>query len=128
MGKFVWSLLRTCITSATMNSLLHLFTLAALLATVRTDFAAQLAAFVNETPTGYTVTEMGRGGQNCHCRVAASSSSSASSSVFTTTTGAASSVAVTTAADTTTTNPGTTAADSSAFADYATSSLLTAGR
>ena len=40
---------RTCITSAAMNSLLHLFTLAALLATVRTDFAAQLAAFVNET-------------------------------------------------------------------------------
>merc|ERR1711910_301819 len=126
MGKFVWSLLRTCITTAAMNSLLHLFTLAALLATVRTDFAAQLAAFVNETPTGYTVSEMVRGGQNCHCRVAASSSSS--SSVFTTTTGAASSVAVTTAADTTTTNPGTTAADSSAFADYATSSLLTAGR
>merc|ERR1711933_1348 len=43
----------------------------------KSDFAADLAAFKNETPTGYTVTSMVRGGSTCHCRVPASSSSSA---------------------------------------------------
>merc|ERR1711988_1993663 len=43
----------------------------------KSDFAADLAAFKNETPAGYTVTGMVRGGSTCHCRVPASSSSSA---------------------------------------------------
>merc|ERR1712212_1376351 len=53
-------------------------------------FAEKLAVFIGDTPTGYTVSQMVKNGENCHCRVPGSSSSS--SSQFVTTTAAASSV------------------------------------
>merc|ERR1712168_1459920 len=67
-------------------------------------FGDKLAVFIGDTPTGYTVTQMTKDGENCHCRVPGSSSSS---SAFTTTTVAGSS-ALTTEADETTTDPATT--------------------
>merc|ERR1711942_512735 len=67
-------------------------------------FAEKLAVFIGDTPAGYTVTQMVKDGENCHCRVPGSSSSSSSQFVPTV---AGSSSAVTTAqltteADTTT--------------------------
>merc|ERR1712002_1205207 len=67
-------------------------------------FAEKLAVFIGDTPAGYTVTQMVKDGENCHCRVAGSSSSSSSQFVPTV---AGSSSAITTAqltteADTTT--------------------------
>merc|ERR1712126_798820 len=67
-------------------------------------FAEKLAVFIGETPAGYTVTQMVKDGENCHCRVPGSSSSSSSQFVPTV---AGSSSAITTApltteADTTT--------------------------
>merc|ERR1712126_564961 len=32
-------------------------------------FAEKLAVFIGETPAGYTVTQMVKDGENCHCRV-----------------------------------------------------------
>merc|ERR1711979_154690 len=67
-------------------------------------FAEKLAVFIGDTPAGYTVTQMVKDGENCHCRVPGSSSSSSSQFVPTV---AGSSSAITTAqltteADTTT--------------------------
>merc|ERR1711887_441806 len=80
-----------------------------LLATaVKTEtFAEKLAVFIGDTPAGYTVSQMVKNGENCHCRVPGSSSSS--SSQFVTTTAAASSVlSLTTELDPTTTDATTT--------------------
>merc|ERR1712215_543111 len=64
-------------------------------------FAEKLAVFIGDTPAGYTVSQMVKNGETCHCRVPESSSSS--SSQFVTTTAAASSVlSLTTELDTTT--------------------------
>merc|ERR1711872_818622 len=82
-------------------------------------FSEKLAVFVGETPNGYTVTQMIRDGQNCHCRVPASSSSSSSSSQFTgTTTATAGSSVFTVEVDATAAPPLTlTATGSAAPAD-----------
>merc|ERR1712133_169956 len=72
------------------------------------DFAADLATFINETPAGYTVTQQIKGGNTCHCRVPASSSSSSSSAAPFTLTFGSSSGATTGAPDATA--PPTTAA------------------
>merc|ERR1712042_131736 len=72
-------------------------------------FAEKLAVFIGDTPAGYTVTQMVKDGENCHCRVPGSSSSSSSQFVPTV---AASSSAITTAQPTTeadTTTDATTA-------------------
>merc|ERR1712243_98877 len=70
-------------------------------------FAEKLAVFIGDTPAGYTVSQMVKNGENCHCRVPGSSSSS--SSQFVTTTAAASSVlSLTTDVDDTTTDTPTT--------------------
>merc|ERR1712098_220166 len=67
-------------------------------------FAEKLAVFIGDTPAGYTVTQMVKDGENCHCRVPGSSSSS--SSQFVPTVAGSSSVIttaqLTTEADTTT--------------------------
>merc|ERR1719427_897102 len=83
---------------------------------VKTEtFAEKLQTFVNETPTGYTVSKTVKDGENCHCRVPASSSSSSSSSPLTipdTSSSVAGTTAVTEADTTTaptTTAPTTTA-------------------
>merc|ERR1712098_850431 len=75
-------------------------------------FAEKLAVFIGDTHAGYTVTQMVKDGENCHCRVPGSSSSSSSQFVPTV---AGSSSAVTTAqltteADTTTDTTDTTTA------------------
>merc|ERR1712002_1456277 len=100
-------------------------------------FAEKLAVFIGDTPAGFTVSQMVKNGENCHCRVPGSSSSS--SSQFVTTTAAASSVLslttdiddtttdTPTTTDATTTAGTTTVVGSSAFAaDYDTGSA--AGR
>merc|ERR1712013_184146 len=70
-------------------------------------FAEKLAVFIGDTPAGFTVSQMVKNGENCHCRVPGSSSSS--SSQFVTTTAAASSVlSLTTEQDDTTTDATTT--------------------
>merc|ERR1712183_892972 len=64
-----------------MNSMMMLLPILLLINVVKTEtFAEKLQTFVNETPTGYTVSKTVRDGENCHCRVPASSSSSSSSS------------------------------------------------
>merc|ERR1712168_141213 len=81
-------------------------------------FAEKLAVFIGDTPAGYTVTQMVKDGENCHCRVPGSSSSSSSQFVPTV---AGSSSAITTAqltteADTTTdTTTATTATPATTF-------------
>merc|ERR1712234_62079 len=76
-------------------------------------FAEKLAVFIGDTPAGYTVTQMVKDGENCHCRVPGSSSSSSSQFVPTV---AGSSSAATTPATTATTfntaSAGSAAADS----------------
>merc|ERR1711942_57825 len=67
-------------------------------------FAEKLAVFIGDTPAGYTVTQMVKDGENCHCRVPGSSSSS-SSQFVPTVAGSSSAVTttqLTTEADTTT--------------------------
>merc|ERR1712179_387385 len=59
-----------------MNGVLCVLSMVLLISPIKSDFAAQLAAFTNETPAGYTVAEEVIDGQNCHCRVPVSSSSS----------------------------------------------------
>merc|ERR1711868_306722 len=103
-----------------MKIFLFIFAIFLFFTETNSDFAADLATFINETPAGYTVTQQLRGGNTCHCRVPASSSSSSSSAApFTltfgsssgagTTTGAPDVAATTTAAPTTTADPTTTA-------------------
>merc|ERR1711862_950684 len=70
-------------------------------------FAEKLAVFIGDTPAGFTISQMMKNGENCHCRVPGSSSSS--SSQFVTPTAAASSVlSLTTEIDDTTTDTPTT--------------------
>merc|ERR1712055_380618 len=64
-------------------------------------FAEKLAVFIGDTPAGYTVSQMVKNGETCHCRVPGSSSSSSSSQFVTTTTD------TTTAGTTTGTTTGT---------------------
>merc|ERR1712112_612519 len=97
-----------------MKIFLFIFAIILFFTGTNSDFAADLATFINETPAGYTVTQQLRGGNTCHCRVPASSSSSSSSAApFTLTFGSSSGVGTTTAAPTTaaptTTDPTTTA-------------------
>merc|ERR1712002_1008949 len=83
-------------------------------------FAEKLAVFIGDTPAGYTVTQMVKDGENCHCRVPGSSSSSSSQFVPTV---AGSSSAVTTAQLTTeadTTTDATTATTDTTTATTAT--------
>merc|ERR1711875_153094 len=83
-------------------------------------FAEKLAVFIGDTPAGYTVTQMVKDGENCHCRVPGSSSSSSSQFVPTV---AGSSSAVTTAQLTTeadTTTDATTATTETTTATTAT--------
>merc|ERR1711887_445553 len=92
-----------------------------LLATaVKTEtFAEKLAVFIGDTPAGYTVSQMVKNGENCHCRVPGSSSSSSSSQFVTTTAAASSGLALTTELDPTTTDATTT--------DATTTDATTAG-
>merc|ERR1711955_129825 len=93
-------------------------------------FAEKLAVFIGDTPAGYTVTQMVKDGENCHCRVPGSSSSSSSQFVPTV---AGSSSAITTAqltteADTTTdatTTDATTATTDTTTATTATTDTTT---
>merc|ERR1711951_297696 len=101
-----------------------LLSVSLLFSVTKADFAAELATFVNETPTGYIVEKMIQNGETCHCRVPDEVESSASSTPFATlvfgsssaiatTPGLAADAATTTTAGTTTagttTNPTTTA-------------------
>merc|ERR1712212_527596 len=67
-------------------------------------FAEKLAVFIGDTPTGYTVSQMVKNGENCHCRVPGSSSSSSSSQFVTTTAASSSVLSLTTELDITTTD------------------------
>merc|ERR1712183_1021768 len=124
-----------------MNSMMMLLPILLLINVVKTEtFAEKLQTFVNETPTGYTVSKTVRDGENCHCRVPASSSSSSSSSplAIPDTSSSAGTTAVTEADTTTaptttaptTTAPTTTDATTATTANTATfatgSSALTA--
>merc|ERR1712025_662519 len=53
----------------TMKFLLFFTTFCLLLHCYKSDFAAQLDAFISDTPAGYTVAQEVRNGQTCHCRV-----------------------------------------------------------
>merc|ERR1712106_1060284 len=77
---------------------------------VKTEtFADKLAIFVSDTPNGYTVSQMVKNGENCHCRVQGSSSSSSSSQLAPTI--PAGSSTFTTEADTTSTTENDTTTD-----------------
>merc|ERR1712002_1202930 len=84
-------------------------------------FAEKLAVFIGDTPAGYTVTQMVKDGENCHCRVAGSSSSSSSQFVPTV---AGSSSAITTAQLTTEADT-TTDATTTATTDTTTATTAT---
>merc|ERR1711951_164568 len=102
-----------------MRGFRFLLSVSLLFSVTKADFAAELATFVNETPTGYIVEKMIQNGETCHCRVPDEVESSASSTPFATLVFESSSVIATTpttAADAattttagTTTNPTTTA-------------------
>merc|ERR1712234_68740 len=88
-------------------------------------FAEKLAVFIGDTPAGYTVTQMVKDGENCHCRVPGSSSSSSSQFVPTV---AGSSSAITTAQLTTeadTTTDATTTDATTATTDTTTATTAT---
>merc|ERR1711875_197464 len=90
-------------------------------------FAEKLAVFIGDTPAGYTVTQMVKDGENCHCRVPESSSSSSSQFVPTV---AGSSSAVTTAQLTTeadTTTDATTTTDTTTATTATTFNTASAG-
>merc|ERR1712183_952219 len=91
-----------------MNFITVFFPVLLLATAVKTEtFAEKLAVFIGDTPAGYTVSQMVKNGESCHCRVPGSSSSS--SSQFAPTTAAASSgLALTTELDPTTTDATTT--------------------
>merc|ERR1712106_36640 len=123
-----------------MNSMMMLLPILLFINVVKTEtFAEKLQTFVNETPTGYTVSKIVKDGENCHCRVPASSSSplaipDTSSSVAGTTavteadtTTAPTTTAPTTTAPTTTDATTATTATTANTATFATgSSVLTA--
>merc|ERR1712128_369024 len=86
-----------------MNFLAVFLPILLLINVVKTEtFADKLAIFVSDTPNGYTVSQMVKNGENCHCRVQGSSSSSSSSQLAPTTV-AGSSTFTTEAATTVTT-------------------------
>merc|ERR1712119_160336 len=87
-------------------------------------FAEKLAVFIGDTPAGYTVSQMVKNGENCHCRVPGSSSSSSSSQFVTTTAAASSVLSLTTELDPTTTDATTTDATTT---DATTTDTTTAG-
>merc|ERR1712002_885372 len=94
-----------------MRGFSFLFSVSLLFSVTKADFAAELATFVNETPTGYIVEKMIQNGETCHCRVPDEYESSASSTPFATLIFGSSSVIATTpttAADAATTTAGTT--------------------
>merc|ERR1719342_233863 len=95
-----------------MRGFSFLFSVSLLFSVTKADFAAELATFVNETPTGFIVEKMIQNGETCHCRVPDELESSASSVPFATILFGSSSAIATTpglAADAaTTTNPTTT--------------------
>merc|ERR1712179_614990 len=74
-------------------------------------FAEKLAVFIGDTPAGYTVSQMVKNGETCHCRVPGSSSSSSSSQFDTTTAGTTTG---------TTTGPTTGGGSSALTADFDT--------
>merc|ERR1711970_242364 len=88
-------------------------------------FAEKLAVFIGDTPAGYTVSQLVKNGENCHCRVPGSSSSSSSSQFVTTTAAASSGLALTTELDPTTTDA-TTAGTTTGTLTGGGSSALTA--
>merc|ERR1712215_203246 len=90
-------------------------------------FAEKLAVFIGDTPAGYTVSQMVKNGETCHCRVPGSSSSSSSSSQFVTTTAAASSVLSLTTELDTTTDATTTDATTAGTTTGTTTGTLTGG-
>merc|ERR1712200_301041 len=107
----------------TMRSLLFFSTLFFLLHGSKSDFASQLATFINETPAGYEVTPEVRNGQNCHCRHPAATTILPLSSVstdFTTTTAAPTTTEAPTTAPTTTPTTAPTTAPAPAPAVYPT--------
>merc|ERR1711915_338896 len=52
-----------------MRGLGFLLSVSLLFTVTKADFAAELATFVNETPTGFIVEKMIQNGETCHCRV-----------------------------------------------------------
>merc|ERR1711915_458504 len=93
-----------------MRGLGFLLSVSLLFTVTKADFAAELATFVNETPTGFIVEKMIQNGETCHCRVPDEVEPSSSSLPFVTMPFptvyiGSSSVA----ADAATTNPTTTA-------------------
>merc|ERR1712189_48739 len=94
-----------------MRGFSFLFSVSLLFSVTKADFAAELATFVNETPSGFIVEKMIQNGETCHCRVPDELESSASSVPFATILFGSSSAIATTpglAADAATTNPTTT--------------------
>merc|ERR1712131_253461 len=91
-----------------MRGFSFLFSVSLLFSVTKADFAAELATFVNETPTGFIVEKMIQNGETCHCRVPDELESSASSVPFATILFGSSS-AIATTPDAATTNPTTTA-------------------
>merc|ERR1712189_111657 len=67
-----------------MRGFSFLFSVSLLFSLTKADFAAELATFVNETPTGFIVEKMIQNGETCHCRVPDELESSASSVPFAT--------------------------------------------
>merc|ERR1712168_1533203 len=103
-----------------MNFITVFFPVLLLATAVKTEtFAEKLAVFIGDTPAGYTVSQMVKNGENCHCRVPGSSSSSSSSQFVTTTAAASSVLSLTTELDPTTTDATTT--------DATTTDTTTAG-
>merc|ERR1711892_658231 len=128
-----------------MNFLAVFLPILLLINVVKTEtFADKLAIFVSDTPNGYTVSQMVKNGENCHCRVQGSSSSSSSSqlaptipagsSTFTTeadtTSTTENATTVTTEADTTTDATTTTGGSTTVVGDTFTGSVAadSAGR
>merc|ERR1711892_101471 len=107
-----------------MNFLAVFLPILILINVVKTEtFADKLAIFVSDTPNGYTVSQMVKTGENCHCRVQGSYSSSSSSQLAPTT--VAGSSTFTTEADTTSTTE--TATTVTTEADTTTDATTTTG-
>merc|ERR1712128_74963 len=108
-----------------MNFLAVFLPILLLINVVKTEtFADKLAIFVSGTPNGYTVSQMVKNGENCHCRVQGSSSSSSSSQLAPTI--PAGSSTFTTEADTTSTTENvTTEADTTTDATTTTGGSTT---
>jgi len=64
-----------------MSGIILFYFISFIITLTKSDFAEILEAFVNETPDGFTVTEMIKNGETCHCRVPSVPASSSSSSI-----------------------------------------------